>query len=286
MVAILGTEGNDNLVSPESVSNDSINGLAGDDRIEARGGDDLLIPGPGNDRLEGGDGRDTVLLGGNLDDYQIYRWEDEGVIRGPEGVDTLLDIEAIATDLNGTREFGDVGQFLGYAYLASYEDLGNAFGEDRDAAWSHFRDHGALEGRSILFDGNSYLAANTDVLANADFGANADEGGALHYLRFGRAEGRETDFDGLSYVASHGDLITAFGASGVANAIDGAGTEHYVQFGFNEGRQVDLFNETQYALLNPDLALAGVITNDQLAWHFVTYGYEEGRQGAYDPVIA
>jgi hypothetical protein len=283
MAAIVGTNGNDNLVSPEASSNDTINALAGDDRIEARGGDDLILPGPGNDRIEGGDGRDDVLLPGSLDQYELYRYTafgNEGVIRGPEGVDTLLDVEAIRTDISGTREFSDVPEFLSYAYLASYADLSAAFGEDRDAAWDHFYQVGAVEGREITFDGAGYLAANPDVLAAQ--GGNVDDA-ALHYLRFGRAEGRQTDFDGAQYVASHADLIAAFRGQGDADAL---GTNHYVSFGLNEGRATDTFNETSYAALNPDLAVAGVVSAEALAEHWITHGAVEGRAGAYDPLIA
>lgn len=285
MATIGGTDGNDNLIARDARDDDTIFGFGGDDRIEARGGDDTIIPGPGNDTIEGGDGRDTVVLGGNLDTYQIYRYGDEGVIRGAEGVDSLLDVEAIRTDINGTLDLDNVGEFLSYAYLASYRDLAQAFGDNADAGWQHFRQFGAAEGRQITFDGTSYLAANTDVLTNADFGGNVNEGAALHYLRFGANEGRQTDFDGVSYVASHPDLIAAF-RSADPNAVDAAGTQHYVGFGFDEGRGIDLFNETAYAAQNPDLALAGLTTSEDLAMHWIDYGINEGRAGAYDPIVA
>jgi len=286
MAVIMGTEGPDRLVSPDANVDDTINALGGDDFIEARGGTDLIAPGAGNDHIEGGDGRDTILLPGNLDSFQFFRHDNEGVIRGPEGVDTLLDVEAVRTDASGTRDLDSVPEFLGYAYLASYNDLAAAFGADEGAAWTHFKTYGALEGRDITFDGTGYLAANPDVLASAEYGANVNEGAALHYLRYGMAEGRNTDFDGVVYVASYGDLIGAFRGAGSEAAIDAAGTQHFVQFGFLENRQTDLFNEATYAAANPDLAAAGLVTEDQLAMHWIQFGMDEGRTGAYDPVIA
>ncbi|PHK96089.1 hypothetical protein CR162_04395 [Pseudoroseomonas rhizosphaerae] len=277
MAVIIGTEGNDDLVAPDSRENDTIVGLGGNDRIEARGGNDLLQPGPGIDRVEGGDGRDTVRVGGALEAWEVYRYENEGVLRGPEGVKTLLDIEALEFTGNpGAYEFNDFNEFLSYTYLASNLDVADALGVDPGAAFDHFRDYGAVEGRGFGFDGNSYLAANLDVLASPDFGANADEGGARHYLVAGRAEGRPTDFAGLSYIASHEDLIGVFGANDVA------GTEHFVQFGFNEGRTVT-FDGLDYVASHDDLIAAfggaggAAAIEDAGAAHYIQNGLGEGR---------
>lgn len=373
MAIIQGTEGNDDLVSPNARENDIISGLGGNDRIEARGGDDLIFPGLGNDRVEGGDGRDTVRVGGDVSNWEVFRYDNEGVMRGPEGVKTLLDVEGLEfTNNPGTYELSNFNKFFAYTYLASNLDVADTLGLNPDAAWDHYRDFGAVEGRQLSFDGNAYLAANTDVLASSDFGANAELGGARHFLAAGRAEGRPTDFaglsyiasyedlssiygtneplgtehfvqfgfnegrsvsfDGLDYVASHVDLIEAFGGSGGAAAIEDAGAAHYIQSGrteqrettfdglqyvashidlveafrasggeeaisdagalhfiqngFGEDRSLDLFNETTYAAANTDLAAVGVTSADDLAAHWIQFGSIEGRNGAYDPVIA
>jgi serralysin len=279
MARLNGTDGNDNLIPSDSRSDDTIYAYAGDDTIDARNGDDLILPGLGNDYIVGGDGRDTVEISGNLGQYQIFRSQSGAVIRGPEGVDRLVDVEAVQTAANGTLELSSVPEFKAYSYLASYSDLSAAFGQDSFAAWNHFFEYGAREGRDITFDGASYLAANTDVLAA--FGNNAEQG-ALHYVSYGRNEGRNTDFDGAQYVASHGDLIAAFRNQGDADAL---GTNHFLSFGFQEGRTTDIFNEDSYAALNPDLAAAGLTTADQLAEHWINYGSVEGRAGAYDALI-
>ncbi|MFC3123962.1 hypothetical protein ACFOD4_02720 [Pseudoroseomonas globiformis] len=281
MAVIIGSDGNDNLVSPDAWANDTIYGLGGNDRIEARGGDDLIIPGPGNNRIEGGDGRDTVVLPGTLEQYEFFRYENEGVIRGAEGVNTLLDVEAVRTDASGTLDLSNVPEFLAYAYLATYDSLADAFGTDRDAAWDHFTTYGAADGLTIQFDGMSYLAANTDVLASPDYGANVDEGAALHYLRHGRDEGRELDFNGTLYVAGDPGLTEVFRGGDT----DALGTLHYVQYGFDAGIPTDRFNAASYAEQNPDLAAAGLVSDTQLAQHWIDYGSLEGRSGAYDSLI-
>lgn len=371
MAVLIGTPGNDRLIAPDARENDSIAGDAGDDFIEARGGDDRITPGPGNDRVEGGDGRDTVIVSGDISQTEVYRYNNEGVLRGPDGLDTLLDVEAVQfTGVGGTLEMSDANSFLSYSYIASYGDLTEAYGADAGAGWRHFRDFGAVEGREITFNGNAYLAANTDVLSA--LGANADESGARHYLeygrfegrttefaalsytasygelidsfgtdtiaatahfvqegfnegrgisfngleyvasygdlidaygdaerpfdlgedgaghyiQYGRGEGRETTFDGLQYMASYGDVIEAFRDSTDAGAYDTIGALHYIRDGFGEERVADRFNEQSYAAANGDLAEAGITSADALALHWIQYGYEEGRAGAYDPVIA
>lgn len=282
MAVIQGTEGNDDLVSPNARENDTIVALGGNDRIEARGGDDLIYPGIGNDRVEGGDGRDTVRVGGDIAQWEIYRYDNEGILRGPEGVKSLLDVEGLEFTGNpGTYELKNFNEFFAYSYLASNLDVADALGVNPDAAWDHFRDAGAIEGRQFGFDGNAYLAANTDVLASEDFGANADQGGARHYLVAGRAEGRPTDFAGLSYIASNEDLISAFGVN------EALGTQHYVQFGFNEGRTVS-FDGLDYVASHVDLIQAfqgaggAMAIEDAGAAHYIQNGRAEERTVSFD----
>ncbi|MDJ0386632.1 hypothetical protein QMO56_00780 [Roseomonas sp. E05] len=283
------------MVAPDDRADDIIYSLSGDDFVEARGGTDLIAPGPGNDRIEGGDSRDTILLSGSLGDYQLFRHDNEAIIRGPEGVDQLLDVEAVRTDISGTRDLSDVPEFSSYAYLASYPDLAEAYGAtqlglpfsiNEEGAWAHFYLHGAYEGRSVTFDEYNYVAANTDLIGSSMYGLSVENGPALHYLTHGRAEGRTTDFDGVAYIASYVDLINGYGNAGDAAAVDAAGAQHFAQFGFQEGRQTDLFNEAAYSAQNPDLAAGGLMTEEQLALHWVQHGIFEGRTGAYDPVIA
>ena len=297
MAVVQGTDFNDNLVSPDARADDTISAFAGDDRIEARGGNDTILPGPGNDRVEGGDGRDAVRVGGSLSEYEIYRFDNEdflrgpeGILRGPEGVDVLIDVEAVEsqTQADGTLELRSAQEFPALSYIASHEDLAATFGPNERSGWDHFRDFGAIEGRQITFDALDYVASHGDLIAafRGDGQQEAIENdGAFHYILHGRGEGRETTFDGLQYVASNGDLIAAYKGLGDMEAISDAGALHYIVNGVTEGRQPDQFNEASYALLNPDVLAAGLTTPDDLAMHWIQYGAAEGRLGAYDPLI-
>jgi len=74
-----------------------------------------------------------------------------------------------------------------YDYLASYNDLMNAFGSDAGRASAHYQQFGENEGRSQdNFDEAAYLAANPDVAADPYYSQNA----AQHYVEHGRSEGR------------------------------------------------------------------------------------------------
>lgn len=74
-----------------------------------------------------------------------------------------------------------------YDYLASYNDLMDAFGSDAGRASAHYQQFGENEGRSQdNFDEAAYLAANPDVAADPYYSQNA----AQHYVEHGRSEGR------------------------------------------------------------------------------------------------
>ncbi len=70
------TAGNDRLVG-DSASNDTLDGLAGDDQLFGLDGDDTLIGGSGIDFLYGGRGDDN-LTGGSEEDTFVWRNGDQG----------------------------------------------------------------------------------------------------------------------------------------------------------------------------------------------------------------
>ena len=82
---LTGGTGNDDLDG--GAGNDSINGGAGNDTLEGGGGDDTLV---------GGTGNDIAVFSGNFDEYFVSSVVDgELSVAGPEGFDTLRDIELI-----------------------------------------------------------------------------------------------------------------------------------------------------------------------------------------------
>jgi len=77
-----------------------LDGGAGDDTLIGGAGDDTLIGGAGNDTLDGGEGIDTAVFSGARSDYTIALTVDEngsvaGTVAGPDGTDTLENIEVL-----------------------------------------------------------------------------------------------------------------------------------------------------------------------------------------------
>lgn len=81
---LTGSQGDDYLSG--DVGANRLEGGAGDDLLRGRGGDDLLI---------GGDGQDTAIFRDPRAAYQITFLDDHIIVEGPEGRDTLFDIELL-----------------------------------------------------------------------------------------------------------------------------------------------------------------------------------------------
>jgi Ca2+-binding RTX toxin-like protein len=77
---------------------DQLVGNGGDDMIFGRAGNDALTGGPGNDVIDGGDGEDTAVFSGNRDAYTIDEGIGQVVISGPDGVDTVRNINQYVFD--------------------------------------------------------------------------------------------------------------------------------------------------------------------------------------------
>ena len=263
--------------------NDILFGGSGDDTLEGGEGDDELQGGPGADTLIGGHGDDTLIggAGANMVVFSgtsaqhlavLHHAESHFIDRvaNRDGADKLSDIENVLFGGVPTPFPGRIPTVL--EYIASYADLMGAFGANQDSAFQHLRLAGALEGRTISFDGFEYIASYGD-LSNA-FGANGGAG-VSHFIQTGRFEGRTITFDGLEYIASYGDLSNAFGANG------DAGARHFIEAGRNEGRQIT-FNALEYIATYGDL-IDGFGANGGLgASHFIQAGRSEGRTITFD----
>ena len=115
--------------------------------------------------------------------------------------------------------------FNALQYIAGYDDLIGAYGQNQAAATQHFVTNGYSEGRSeTAFDPLQYIASFGDLISA--FGANA--GAAInHFLQAGYAEGRvRDDFDAAQYLANYSDLQAAFGSN------QQAATFHYITKNF------------------------------------------------------
>lgn len=190
-------------------------------------GADLLSGGAGDDTLDGDRGLDQVRFAGGRDGYVILRDADGSVrVTGPEGADTLLDVEVLRFDdgYTGARIPAVVTAdgFDADVYLSQYPDL-EANGVTADTAYAHYLAFGASEGRApnAFFDGDWYLANNRDV---AEAGVNPLQ----HFYEFGWSEGRDASahFDTALYLAANPDVAVAG-----MNPLD-----HFLRFGMAEGR--------------------------------------------------
>lgn len=73
-------------------------GTSGNDTIYGFSGDDTIIGGSGNDLIDGGAGCDTVYFSGRRSDYGITRSGSAIVVTGPEGIDSLTNVERLQFD--------------------------------------------------------------------------------------------------------------------------------------------------------------------------------------------
>lgn len=110
--SIAGTDGADNLT-----------GTGGDDTIQARGGHDILSGLAGNDLLDGGAGADTAIYSANRVEYMINTTTSGFNVTGPEGNDTLIDVERfdfsdknLAFDLAQGEAAGNSVRLIGAAF--------------------------------------------------------------------------------------------------------------------------------------------------------------------------
>ncbi len=85
---VLEGNGGDNLLS----------GLGGADTLRGGEGDDTLNGGMGNDLLEGGGGSDVAVFSGRYGEYQVTIGASGVTVIGPEGTDSLRDIETLRFD--------------------------------------------------------------------------------------------------------------------------------------------------------------------------------------------
>jgi Ca2+-binding RTX toxin-like protein len=78
-----------------NAGNNSLFGDDGIDGLSGYAGDDLLNGGAGNDSLDGGDGTDTAVYSGNRSAYTISLSGGITTITGPDGTDTLQNVERL-----------------------------------------------------------------------------------------------------------------------------------------------------------------------------------------------
>ena len=91
---LTGNNSNNNLFG--NSGNDSLFGLGGNDALNAGSGNDTLNGGAGNDVLSGLGGLDTAVFSGNRSAYTISKIGGLITVSGPDGTDTMTDVEFLA----------------------------------------------------------------------------------------------------------------------------------------------------------------------------------------------
>ena len=77
---------------------DTIDGGQGADDLRGGGGADVLIGGEGDDILDGQEASDVAIFAGNLSEYTLTINPDNVTLVGPDGTDTLQNIEVLRFD--------------------------------------------------------------------------------------------------------------------------------------------------------------------------------------------
>jgi len=237
------------------------------ENAETGAGNDTIYGNAVSNNVDGNGGLDTFVMGAAIAEASIVSFTNGDVIVSTASqVDKLSNIETISLT-DQTLSVDGLAPVSAYAYGASYGDLINAFGSDYSAYVNHYRDYGISEGREFLFNPESYLTANPDLVSTLS--TNGDDA-ALHYIQTGYSEGRRVSFDSWAYLAANGDLIEAFGAD------TNAAYQHYASFGFYEPRDY-IFDSAKYLAYYDDLQAAFGNDLDAATQHFVQYGYNENR---------
>jgi Ca2+-binding RTX toxin-like protein len=262
-------------------ANSSIAGTAGNDTLTGTVGDDTITGYGGTNVISGGAGTDTVVLAhGPAGYYIVPNTDGSYTVIGAGETDTLNSIERVSYP--GYSQGLTLPQFQAQAmtktsmleYIASYQDLMGAFGDNAVAAAQHYFNNGVPEGRSISFSALNYIASYTDLIGA--FGDNA-LAGVEHYIRNGYGEGRRATFDPLAYLCSYSDLMGAFGDNQTL------AVEHYLRNGYAEGRRAS-FNALNYIASYGELISAFGDNVAAAEEHYIKNGYNEGRHVTFDPL--
>ena len=184
-------------------------------------------------------------------------------------------------------------------YVGKYEDLRNAFGNDKKALFNHFINYGMKEGRQATPDFNVKIYKdNYADLQNAFM--NDLPAYYRHYCVWGKNEGRiaNMNINGITssaiglenpvtkygnidysdvydynyYINHYADLRIAFEFDDVATL------QHFVNYGMNEGRQAkSSFDVFKYKERYADLRNAFCDDLKSYYLHYIYYGKKEGR---------
>jgi Ca2+-binding RTX toxin-like protein len=103
---VWGSDQDDQIVLREG--NETAKAGAGNDYVSGGAGDDLIDGGSGNDTMDGGDGSDTALFSGIQASYRFAFDGNALIMSGPDGIDTLTNIENLNFSTGGLVQVGSL----------------------------------------------------------------------------------------------------------------------------------------------------------------------------------
>ena len=203
---------------------DSLTGTSGSDTITALAGNDNLRGLAGNDYLDGGDGLDIAMYASPRTQYAAHKlFNDDIQITGPEGTDTLHNVERAAfSDLNLGFDVDGIGGTAYRLYKAAFDRTPDAGGL---GFWMYYLDRGF----NLVDAANNFL--NSDEF-RAMYGVNPTNNEFVRLLyqhvmhRDPDAEGYKFWNDAMTNVGgayghewTKGEVLTLFADSGENKAL-------------------------------------------------------------------
>ncbi|MEC7794702.1 MAG: calcium-binding protein [Pseudomonadota bacterium] len=224
-------------------------GSAQEDYLVGKGGDDVFVLGLGDDGAHGGDGYDVVVMRGALADYTVTKDGNVVTVEGPEGTDTLVEVEAIrfssgeVLDLTTMQSETGTGETPNVPETPVEEPEAPVIIEEPTPTPVEEEAKGP-----VVFEKSEVVANATEVSETGTVSLTGTGGLAIHAINSFSALGKElglsagghdyvvyeqdkmVDFDGISVAASYYSVQEALagkaGASLGTSALDVA-----MQFG-------------------------------------------------------
>jgi len=238
---LYGGEGND--IAHGGTGADKVYGDDGDDQVFGDGGDDALFGGDGADRLsggigsdvlDGGAGADTAIFNGARSAYSISTTNGVTFVSGPDGTDTLTNIERLRFDdglfnlagnplpneVNGTPNADTLNGTAGADSIAA------GGGDDviTGGAGSDIIDGGEGMDTAVFARSASYAVTVNGGVVTAISSEGTDTLTNVERLRFGDLELAVADLTGTTLIGSAaGETLN--GADGDDRFFGGAGND-------------------------------------------------------------